>query len=64
MVNSQCLQGTGSGNAADGTGTEQDDIDEEKKIEADDEEYLNRQRAKDEYKDTHKRGWGNRYNRS
>lgn len=30
----------------------------------DDPEYLKRARAMDEYKDTHRRGWGNRANRS
>ncbi|CAD6217205.1 GSCOCG00004723001-RA-CDS [Cotesia congregata] len=39
-------------------------LEKEKLAEKDDEEYLNRMRAMDEYKDTHKRGWGNRYNRS
>lgn len=32
--------------------------------EKDDSEYLERTRAMDEYKDTHRRGWGNRANRS
>lgn len=32
--------------------------------EKDDPEYLKRARAMDEYKDTHRRGWGNRANRS
>lgn len=36
----------------------------ENMIENDDEEYLARQRAKDEFKDDHRRGYGNRYNRS
>lgn len=45
---------------------EQDKEDEanEKLEEQDDEEYLARQRAKDEFKDEHRRGEGNRYNRS
>ncbi|XP_052899144.1 immunoglobulin-binding protein 1 [Anopheles moucheti] len=45
---------------------EQDREDEaqEQLIERDDEEYLARQRAKDEFKDEHRRGEGNRYNRS
>ncbi|XP_063982046.1 immunoglobulin-binding protein 1 [Diachasmimorpha longicaudata] len=41
-----------------------EDIEKEGKIERDDEETLAQQRAMDEYKDTHKRGWGNRHNRS
>jgi len=36
----------------------------EKKEEKDDPEYLERARAMDEYKDMHRRGWGNRANRS
>jgi len=46
---------------------EEDDreaAEKEAKIEMDDEETLQRQRAMDEYKDDNKRGWGNRYNRS
>ena len=39
-------------------------IDKENQIEADDPEYLARLDAMDEYKDTHRRGWGNRANRS
>jgi len=36
----------------------------EELVEADDEENLNRMRNMDEYKDEHRRGWGNRMNRS
>lgn len=36
----------------------------EMKIENDDDEYLQRARNMDEYKDDHRRGYGNRYNRS
>lgn len=36
----------------------------EKKLEDDDEEFIERMRAKDEFKDDHRRGWGNRMNRS
>lgn len=36
----------------------------EDKVEKDDEENLARMRSKDEYKDEHRRGWGNRMNRS
>ncbi|XP_066152438.1 immunoglobulin-binding protein 1b [Euwallacea fornicatus] len=36
----------------------------EKKIEEDDAEYLERLKARDEYRDEHRRGWGNRMNRS
>ncbi|XP_026473703.1 immunoglobulin-binding protein 1 isoform X2 [Ctenocephalides felis] len=41
-------------------------IDEEKDVleDSDDVNALNRARAMDEYKDEHRRGWGNRYNRS
>ncbi|XP_073992905.1 immunoglobulin binding protein Tap42 isoform X2 [Rhodnius prolixus] len=45
---------------------EEDKEKEENEIleEQDDSELLARRRAMDEYKDDHKRGWGNRYNRS
>ncbi|XP_034951678.1 LOW QUALITY PROTEIN: immunoglobulin-binding protein 1 [Chelonus insularis] len=39
-------------------------LQKEELVEKDDEEYLAHMRDMDEYKDTHKRGWGNRYNRS
>ncbi|GLV45768.1 Two A-associated protein of 42kDa [Carabus blaptoides fortunei] len=49
-------------------GVELDDepevVDEERRIENDDAEMLQRMRDKDEYKDEHRRGWGNRMNRS
>lgn len=41
-----------------------DDIEREQKLEKDDEYELARLRARDEYKDDHRRGEGNRYNRS
>lgn len=43
---------------------EQEDIDNERRQEEDDDEYIARARAKDDYKDEHRRGEGNRYNRS
>lgn len=43
---------------------EKEDIDIENKIESDDPENLQRMRDKDEFKDDHRRGWGNRMNRS
>ncbi|XP_055305632.1 immunoglobulin-binding protein 1 [Sitodiplosis mosellana] len=43
---------------------EQEDIDREKKLDVDDDYELARLRARDEYKDEHRRGEGNRYNRS
>lgn len=43
---------------------EQQDIDRELKLDADDDYELARARAKDDYKDDHRRGEGNRYNRS
>ncbi|XP_020287631.1 immunoglobulin-binding protein 1b [Pseudomyrmex gracilis] len=57
---SQCLQNMANTRAND----EKDDISKEEKEETDDPEYLERARAMDEYKDTHRRGWGNRANRS
>uniref|UniRef100_A0A182J7T6 Immunoglobulin-binding protein 1 n=1 Tax=Anopheles atroparvus TaxID=41427 RepID=A0A182J7T6_ANOAO len=43
---------------------DREDEEKEQLVERDDEEYLARQRAKDEFKDEHRRGEGNRYNRS
>ncbi|CAH1988309.1 unnamed protein product [Acanthoscelides obtectus] len=43
---------------------EQDAAEKEKKEEEDDDENIARMRAKDEFKDDHRRGWGNRMNRS
>lgn len=43
---------------------EQEDVEREEKLENDDEYELARLRARDEYKDEHRRGEGNRYNRS
>lgn len=40
------------------------DAQNEQLEEQDDEELLARQRQMDDYKDDHRRGWGNRYNRS
>lgn len=43
---------------------EQEQIEKERLVEEDDPEELARQRNMDEYKDDHRRGWGNRHNRS
>lgn len=43
---------------------EQEDIENERRQDEDDDEYILRARAKDDYKDEHRRGEGNRYNRS
>lgn len=43
---------------------EQDDVQKEDQVEQDDPEYLDRTRAMDDWKDDHRRGFGNRHNRS
>ncbi|KAL4713950.1 hypothetical protein ACJJTC_015604 [Scirpophaga incertulas] len=43
---------------------EAEQIKKEQLVESDDPEELARQRSFDEYKDDHRRGWGNRHNRS
>lgn len=43
---------------------EQEEIEREQKVEAEDENELMRARAMDDWKDEHRRGEGNRYNRS
>jgi len=60
---SQCLQDMANKDMS--ANDENDEIIlKEKKEEKDDPEYLERARAMDEYKDMHRRGWGNRANRS
>ncbi|ERL86043.1 immunoglobulin-binding protein 1 [Dendroctonus ponderosae] len=44
--------------------SDKEDEENENKVEADDDENIQRLRARDEYKDEHRRGWGNRMNRS
>lgn len=46
------------------TMNEKEDEEKETKLENDDPELLQRLRDKDEFKDEHRRGWGNRMNRS
>lgn len=53
--------------SSDKSSNDQEDIEaseKEEKIERDDSDFLAQARAMDEYKDTHRRGWGNRANRS
>jgi len=63
VTNSRCLQDIAN---KDVIANDEDSeiVLKEKKEEKDDPEYLERLRAMDEYKDTHRRGWGNRANRS
>lgn len=64
QMNARCLQNVTNDDAS---ANEQEDVEaaeKEKKIEMDDPELLAQARAMDEYKDTHRRGWGNRANRS
>ncbi|XP_076398451.1 immunoglobulin binding protein Tap42 [Megachile rotundata] len=59
--NSKCLQNMTNVGAND---NEQEEVEKEELIEADDPETLRQLRRMDDYKDTHRRGWGNRANRS
>lgn len=63
-MGSKSLQDYASGKVDGRTEEEKEEMRKEKLEEEDDEETIDRARAMDEYKDTHKRGWGNRYNRS
>lgn len=63
-INNKCLQDAANSDQADGGREDPEEIEKEQKIDADDPELLERLRAMDEYKDTHRRGWGNRANRS
>lgn len=49
---------------AEADADEAEEVRKEQLVENDDSEELARQRNMDEYKDDHRRGWGNRYNRS
>lgn len=60
QTNSKCLQDLANSQERDN----EEDVKKEEMIEADDPETLRQLRAMDEYKDTHRRGWGNRANRS
>lgn len=62
-TNSRCLQDMAN---RDTSANDEDNeaILKEEMEEKDDSDYLERTRAMDEYKDTHRRGWGNRANRS
>ncbi|KYM98892.1 PREDICTED: immunoglobulin-binding protein 1b [Cyphomyrmex costatus] len=62
-TNSRCLQNMANKSVI-GNNEDSETVLKEEKEEKDDPEYLERQRAMDEYKDTHRRGWGNRANRS
>ncbi|XP_043487349.1 immunoglobulin-binding protein 1 [Polistes fuscatus] len=64
QINSKCLQDMAKSNDNENTQEDIENIEKEEKIEQDDPELLERTRAMDEYKDTHRRGWGNRANRS
>lgn len=44
--------------------TDKEDEEKDQQEESDDPEYLQNLRDRDEFKDTHRRGWGNRMNRS
>ncbi|XP_003692882.1 immunoglobulin-binding protein 1b [Apis florea] len=61
QTTSKCLQDLANNQ---GKKDEEEDIKKEEMIETDDSEILKQLRAMDEYKDTHRRGWGNRANRS
>ncbi|XP_043787084.1 immunoglobulin-binding protein 1 [Apis laboriosa] len=61
QATSKCLQDLANNQ---GKKDEEEDIKKEEMIETDDPEILKQLRAMDEYKDTHRRGWGNRANRS
>ncbi|KAH0951499.1 hypothetical protein HN011_002975 [Eciton burchellii] len=58
----RCLQDIANNETSDEKDAEA--ILNEEMEEKDDPEHLERRRAMDEYKDTHRRGWGNRANRS
>ncbi|KAG7199516.1 hypothetical protein KM043_014133 [Ampulex compressa] len=64
QVNATCLQDLANTDSSSRTKEEIEDEEKEEGIEQDNPELLAQMRAMDEYKDTHRRGWGNRANRS
>ncbi|TGZ49470.1 immunoglobulin-binding protein 1b [Temnothorax longispinosus] len=62
-TNSQCLQNMTNKDTS-ANNEESEAVLKEEMEEKDDPEYLEQKRAMDEYKDMHRRGWGNRDNRS
>ncbi|XP_076753489.1 immunoglobulin binding protein Tap42 [Xylocopa sonorina] len=62
QTNAKCLQNMANGQREDNQ--QEEDVKKEEMIETDNPEILEQLRAMDEYKDTHRRGWGNRANRS
>ncbi|XP_011861988.1 PREDICTED: immunoglobulin-binding protein 1b [Vollenhovia emeryi] len=62
-TNSRRLQDAANENTS-ATNEDSEAVLKEEMEEKDDPEHLERTRAMDEYKDTHRRGWGNRANRS
>ncbi|XP_076281388.1 immunoglobulin binding protein Tap42 isoform X1 [Lasioglossum baleicum] len=61
QASTKCLQDMAG---TSGNDTEQEEIKKEELLDAEDEQTLMEMRAMDEYKDTYRRGWGNRANRS
>ncbi|KAK2582358.1 hypothetical protein KPH14_004692 [Odynerus spinipes] len=64
QINSKCLQDLVNDGTSENTQEDIEAVEKEEKEEKDDPELLEQVRAMDEYKDTHRRGWGNRANRS
>lgn len=64
QINSRCLQDLSISDNNENNQEDKEDIQKEEKIEKDDPQLLEQTRAMDEYKDMHRRGWGNRANRS
>lgn len=61
QTNAKCLQNLAN---SQGEENEEEEVKKEEMIEADNPDILGQLRAMDEYKDSHRRGWGNRANRS
>ncbi|XP_066600920.1 immunoglobulin-binding protein 1-like [Prorops nasuta] len=64
QMNARSLQDMASSESGSRTQEEMENEEKEEKVEKDDEELIQQMRAMDDYKDTHRRGWGNRANRS
>ena len=63
-VPNSCQVSSSMANKMAGSTSLTEEEENEAKLEVDDADMLERMRQRDDYKDDHRRGWGNRYNRS
>ena len=64
QVGNKSLQDIGLGKIDENLEKDKEEEKKEREVKEDDPEALARDRSMDDYRDNHKRGWGNRANRS